>query len=240
MAIKERKQITGTTAQISAYEGHEGQIVWDKEKKTFVGMSGTAGKNYPLASQAYVDTQFLPLTGGLLSGKIDLNPNVGGGNIDIGFNFDEKLGGGAGFRSIYHEKEPGAFAFYAQDLTQNQVLNGRPDGTLTWSGRPVITQDHHSNRSVGNSWQHVFRFSNGLQIIYGVYGGVPEAPKGATVTYDSPFAKAPSVQATIWGPDHLGTNPIGSTYVSNPSETNFKLWSTWNNWIYWCAFGKWK
>ena len=57
MAIKERKQITGTTAQINSYEGHEGQIVWDKEKKTLVGMSGTAGKNYPLAPQAYVDTK---------------------------------------------------------------------------------------------------------------------------------------------------------------------------------------
>lgn len=55
MAIKERKQITGTTAQIDAYAGHEGQIVWDKEKKTFVGMSGIAGTNYPLASKTYVD-----------------------------------------------------------------------------------------------------------------------------------------------------------------------------------------
>lgn len=57
MAIKERKQVTGTTAQIQAYAGHEGQIVWDKEKKTFVGMSGTAGKNYPLASKEYVDNE---------------------------------------------------------------------------------------------------------------------------------------------------------------------------------------
>lgn len=57
MAVKERKQITGTTAQINAYEGHEGQIVWDKEKKTLVGMSGTAGKNYPLAPKAYVDNE---------------------------------------------------------------------------------------------------------------------------------------------------------------------------------------
>lgn len=58
MAIKERKQITGTTEQINAYAGHEGQIVWDKEKKTFVGMSGTAGENYPLASQTYVANEF--------------------------------------------------------------------------------------------------------------------------------------------------------------------------------------
>ena len=57
MVVKERKQITGTTAQIQAYKGHEGQIVWDKEKKTFVGMSGTAGKNYPLAPKTYVDNE---------------------------------------------------------------------------------------------------------------------------------------------------------------------------------------
>ena len=57
MAVKERKQITGTTAQINAYEGHEGQIVWDKDTKTLVGMSGTAGKNYPLAPKTYVDNE---------------------------------------------------------------------------------------------------------------------------------------------------------------------------------------
>lgn len=101
MAIKERKQITGTTAQINAYEGHEGQIVWDKEKKTLVGMSGTAGKNYTLAQKSYVDNEVakvntevakkvssaeltqglagkenkgvcLPLTGGVLTGPLYL------------------------------------------------------------------------------------------------------------------------------------------------------------------------
>lgn len=67
MAIKERKQITGTTEQINAYAGHEGQIVWDKEKKTLVGMSGTAGENYPLASQTEVakKASLVELTEGL-------------------------------------------------------------------------------------------------------------------------------------------------------------------------------
>lgn len=54
MSLKERKQITGTTAQIDSYDGHEGQIVWDKDKKTFVGMSGTAGTNYPMATEKLV------------------------------------------------------------------------------------------------------------------------------------------------------------------------------------------
>lgn len=53
MAIKQRKQLTGTTEQINAYAGVEGQLVWDKTKKKWVGMSGTAGTNYPTASESH-------------------------------------------------------------------------------------------------------------------------------------------------------------------------------------------
>lgn len=53
MAIKQRKQLTGTTAQINAYAGVEGQLVWDKTKKKWVGMSGTTGTNYPMASESH-------------------------------------------------------------------------------------------------------------------------------------------------------------------------------------------
>lgn len=53
MAIKQRKQLTGTTEQIKAYAGVEGQLVWDKTKKKWVGMSGTAGTNYPMASESH-------------------------------------------------------------------------------------------------------------------------------------------------------------------------------------------
>lgn len=53
MAIKQRKQLTGTTEQINAYAGVEGQLVWDKTKKKWVGLSGTAGTNYPMASESH-------------------------------------------------------------------------------------------------------------------------------------------------------------------------------------------
>lgn len=51
MATIQRKQLTGTTAQINAYAGVEGQLVWNKTTKRWVGMSGTAGTNYPMASE---------------------------------------------------------------------------------------------------------------------------------------------------------------------------------------------
>ncbi len=53
MAIKQRKQLTGTTAQINAYAGVEGQLVWNKTTKHWVGMSGVAGTNYPMASERH-------------------------------------------------------------------------------------------------------------------------------------------------------------------------------------------
>jgi hypothetical protein len=53
MAIKQRKQVTGTTEQINAYAGVEGQLVWNKTTKQWVGMSGTAGTNYPMASERH-------------------------------------------------------------------------------------------------------------------------------------------------------------------------------------------
>lgn len=117
MALKERKQITGTTAQIDAYAGHEGQILWDKEKKTLVGMSGTAGKNYPLATQEYADNKVsdlegkvdtanaatnealnkkenagvcLPLVGGIMKGGILFN-NVAGVWQNTSPEYDEML-----------------------------------------------------------------------------------------------------------------------------------------------------
>ena len=161
MAIKERKQITGTTAQIQAYAGHEGQIVWDKDKKTFVGMSGTAGKNYPLASQEYVKGVCLPLTGGLLSGDLNLDPNVEGGTIDIGFKYSEQLGSGIGFRSINYTRAPGAFFIYARDSTQVKSLDGLPDGTLTWNGRPIT---YITSSGLNELSEYHVRYADGIQI----------------------------------------------------------------------------
>lgn len=53
MAIKQRKQLTGTTEQINAYAGVEGQLVWNKTTKRWVGMSGTAGTNYPMCPERH-------------------------------------------------------------------------------------------------------------------------------------------------------------------------------------------
>lgn len=50
MAIIERKQLTGSTAKINQYAGHEGQLVFDKTTKHLHVLSGTAGKSTKIAN----------------------------------------------------------------------------------------------------------------------------------------------------------------------------------------------
>lgn len=50
MAIIERKQLTGTTEQINAYAGHNGQLAFDKTTKHLHVLSGTVGTTTKLAN----------------------------------------------------------------------------------------------------------------------------------------------------------------------------------------------
>lgn len=185
MAIKERKQITGTTEQINAYEGHEGQIVWDKDKKTFVGMSGTAGKNYPLAQQAYVDTQFLPLSGGILTGNIIFNT----GAILSGMSQDGTLrelllgsdaledssnNSGAYIALRNHggslDDLRGSFAIHTRlaDTTIPYFLEGKTNGDLRWSGQTIdsyVDIKYQAHPSGGGLL--CYRCRSGLQFMFG-------------------------------------------------------------------------
>ena len=72
MATIARKQLTGSTAKINQYAGHEGQLVFDTQTKHLHVLSGTAGTSTKLANvsdipapvdisgkadKAYVDTE---------------------------------------------------------------------------------------------------------------------------------------------------------------------------------------
>lgn len=51
MAIKERKQITGTEAQIKGYAGHKGVLAYATDTKHLHVLSGTAGTTTELANR---------------------------------------------------------------------------------------------------------------------------------------------------------------------------------------------
>lgn len=246
MAIKERKQITGTTAQIDAYEGHEGQIVWDKDKKTFVGMSGTAGKNYPLAQQAYVDTQFLPLTGGNMTGEFIVNnfgslvkQDVPGYEELLLQAYDRANQWAGGLLTLRGhsgsvEEERGSFLLAARnkDGTSSSMLLGTPSGKLLWANHEVLRCT-----GMGDGW---IRFNPNIQICFGL--GQTTTEGFATISYGAPFSRVVSVNITMLG----GREAAGSnwgTIVQADVGSFFHAYVLANGNLMslvrftWCAFG---
>ena len=264
MAVKERKQITGTTAQINAYKGHEGQIVWDKEKKTLVGMSGTAGKNYPLAPKTYVDNEVakkqpkgdyatnaqlteglagkedkgvcLPLTGGTVLGDILSDP-VQRDELYLGHTYADRQGAFLALRSSNRPDQKGTFALSARLPNTETYLIGHPTGELVWNGAYLV--------STPNVPAGVMRFSNGLQLCWG--STITAESGGAYVSFGSPFAdNAYTVTTAIAGGSLSGSNVNNWTNTVERVDTvGMNLW-VFNNgvpasniYIYYTAIGYW-
>lgn len=158
MAIKERKQITGTTAQIQAYAGHEGQIVWDKEKKTLVGMSGTAGTNYPLASQTYVANEvakkasLVELTEGL-AGKANTSHTHAVADVaNLQVALDGKLG-------VTAKAESAKVADSANSVSWDNVT-GKP--SIPASPKAYVTETWRSETSGYRVWNDGYKEQWGI------------------------------------------------------------------------------
>lgn len=98
---------------------------------------------------------YLPLTGGTLIGDLlfagynnrvfgikrtssDAGTSVGT-NIDVGWDWENRDGSGAFFRSSDADDRAGDFGFFARNATQLCELLGKPDGTLTWGNANVLT-----------------------------------------------------------------------------------------------------
>lgn len=230
MAVKERKQITGTTEQINAYAGHEGQIVWDKDKKTLVGMSGTAGNNYPLASQTYVATQLteglegkedkgtcLPLTGGKLTGGLTVKGSVADSKVADIYTDDQtteimitagdadwrKAGGALALYSKNHSAIPGGgFNLFGYSAGEPRALSFQgPDFNLRWLGEAVVT-GVLKNQTIGSGGYMKFNHVS-----------------------DSISGKVYSYFAIVWT-DYLDFGPSEKRIVTLPIPLNVMYFST--------------
>ncbi len=98
---------------------------------------------------------YLPLTGGTLTGNLFFegynnrvfgikltNSAVGmpvGTNIDVGWDWENKDGAGAYFRSVEAGTLAGDFGFFARNATDQCELVGKADGKLTWGNNPILT-----------------------------------------------------------------------------------------------------
>lgn len=168
MAIKQRKQLTGTTAQINAYAGVEGQLVWDKTKKKWVGMSGTAGTNYPMASESH--THSISNVTNLQSTLDDKQPK---GDYATSKALTEGLAGKAntvhthavadvtGLQTALDGKIPktgdrGALAGYSTSAVGTTVDASATDSQYATTGDVTV-----KNGATGQAWTKVVKMSAG-------------------------------------------------------------------------------
>lgn len=172
MAIKQRKQLTGTTAQINAYAGVEGQLVWDKTKKKWVGMSGTAGTNYPMASESHTHSisnvtnlqstldgkqpkgdyaTSKDLTDGL-AGKANTSHTHAVADVtDLQTTLDSLNGG-----KIPKTGNRGALAGYSTSAVGTTVDASAKDSQYATSGAVTV-----KNGATGQAWTKVVKMSAG-------------------------------------------------------------------------------
>lgn len=172
MAIKQRKQLTGTTAQINAYAGVEGQLVWDKTKKKWVGMSGTAGTNYPMASESHTHSisnvtnlqstldgkqpkgdyaTSKALTDGL-AGKANTSHTHAVADVtDLQTTLDNLNGG-----KIPKTGNRGALAGYSTSAVGTTVDASAKDSQYATSGAVTV-----KNGATGQAWTKVVKMSAG-------------------------------------------------------------------------------
>lgn len=172
MAIKQRKQLTGTTEQINAYAGVEGQLVWDKTKKKWVGMSGTAGTNYPTASESHTHSisnvtnlqstldgkqpkgdyaTSKALTDGL-AGKANTSHTHAVADVtDLQTTLDSLNGG-----KIPKTGNRGALAGYSTSAVGTTVDASAKDSQYATSGAVTV-----KNGATGQAWTKVVKMSAG-------------------------------------------------------------------------------
>ena len=185
MAIKQRKQLTGTTAQINAYAGVEGQLVWDKTKKKWVGMSGTAGTNYPMASESHTHS---------ISNVTNLQSTLDGkqpkGDYATSKALTDGLAGKAnkahthavadvtGLQDALDGKIPktgnrGALAGYSTSAVGTTVDASAKDSQYATSGAVTV-----KNGATGQAWTKVVKMSAGTVTLESNWAWVDgEAPE---------------------------------------------------------------
>lgn len=224
MAIKQRKQLTGTTEQINAYAGVEGQLVWDKTKKKWVGMSGTAGTNYPMASESH--SHSISNVAGLktaLDGKATTTALTEGLAGKANTSHTHIISNVTGLQDALDGKQP--VGDYATTTELTTGLNGKLGKTekansakvadtansVAWSnvtGRPSISSSPAvyvtTVENKGTMWYR--KWSNGF-----IEQGDPTWKRG-TISFGWPFKSKPCVMC-------VGSNrPV---YLQSASNTSF-------------------
>ena len=147
---------------------------------SFIKSSGTSSQF--LKADGSVDpTAYLPLTGGTLTGELQTTSNISligvndkkfqfnfttvsgsaaKSNVDIGWNWSNRDGAGAAFRSSdtsIAAASRGSFELFARNATEYSNLVGQANGTLTWGGNNVLTAGNFYDYAYSLRLMNTFR-----------------------------------------------------------------------------------
>lgn len=240
MAIKERKQITGTEAQIKGYAGHNGVLAYATDTKHLHVLSGTAGTTTKLANMS--DTTALtedlkkkenagvclPLTGGVLTGPLYLTEtNHLWAVVEEEYKGVE-LGGGSTFKNgaalflrnnnATGTGESGQWGLAAHKVGSDKesLLIGSTDN-LHFNGKEVERFEGFYTTQFTGGFCDVHRYVTGLQIVTAAIT-IPASKKRATLTFTKPFISATYsiTTSSLYYPSntHISWDALETTGVS--------------------------
>ena len=179
--------------------------------------------------QQYIVNNFLPLSGGAMTGTIILD-TTGLASRSVNDNFLQINGGteqtnGAWLR-LNGKDNTGVFQLCANDGANDIGLVGNPDGTLKWNSKEV-ERVHAYSISASTGY---IRYVSGLQI---VWGSIDVGTTAVTETYAVAFSAYPSVTAT--------PNNSATIYIPSNNETRFTVrTASGTTTVRYIAIGKWQ
>lgn len=182
MAIKERKQITGTEAQIKGYAGHNGVLAYATDTKHLHVLSGTAGASTELANR----TDIPDITGKADTTYVD-NGLAGKANTSHTHTIANVTGLQDALNATIHKSgNRGALAGYSTSATGTTV-NATSGDSLYASANVTV-----ANGATGQTWTKVVKLSAGT---------VTLGTNWAWVGGEAPELKYPCLLVCHWNQD---------------------------------------
>lgn len=185
MAIKERKQITGTEAQIKGYAGHNGVLAYATDTKHLHVLSGTAGASTKLANVSDIPA---PVD---ISGKADKTYVDTGLAGKANTSHTHTIANVTGLQDALNATIPksgnrGALAGYSTSATGTTV-NATSGDSLYASADVTV-----ANGAPGQTWTKVVKLSAGT---------VTLETNWAWVGGEEPELKYPCLLVCHWNQD---------------------------------------
>lgn len=185
MAIKERKQITGTEAQIKGYAGHNGVLAYATDTKHLHVLSGTAGASTKLANVSDIPA---PVD---ISGKADKTYVDTGLAGKANTSHTHTIANVTGLQDALNATIPksgnrGALAGYSTSATGTTV-NATSGDSLYASANVTV-----ANGATGQTWTKVVKLSAGTVIL---------GTNWAWVGGEAPELKYPCLLVCHWNQD---------------------------------------